>query len=162
MLDKIRALLISTSAIFGISLFSSSDSALAWFTICNKSGSRADVAFAYLDIPDSREYCGFLGCEPLHPNQKVWNSKGWWKLGSGECAQVYPHELTKRNSFYYVYAEAVDGSLIWRGSNYFCTMRTVFTLALADKKCSGTGRKWQPFIEVDTGYNRNFTYNLTD
>lgn len=165
MLKKLGALIISTSAIFSISLFSSSNAALAWFTICNKSGSTADVAFAYLDIPDPRQRddCRFLtGCEPLPPNQRVWNSEGWWNLSSGQCVQVYPHELTQRNSFYYIYANAVDGSGAWTGKNYFCTLNTAFTLALADRKCSGAGRKWKPFIEVNTGNNRNFTYNLTD
>jgi uncharacterized membrane protein len=163
MFNKIGVLLISTSAIFGASLFSSSDSALAWFQICNKSGSKANVAFAYLDIPDSREYCDALtGCEPLHPNQTVWNSEGWWNLSSGECAQVYPHELTKRNSIYYVYGETTDNTRKWSGEQPFCTLRTKFTLALADKKCNGQGREWKRFIKIDTGNSRNLTYSLTD
>jgi hypothetical protein len=47
MFNKIGVLLISTSPIFEVSLFSYSNSALAWFQICNKSGSKANVAFAY-------------------------------------------------------------------------------------------------------------------
>jgi len=163
MLDKIGALLISTSTLFVISLFSSPDSALAWFQICNKSGSEVSVAFAYLDIPDSREYCdALIGCEPLHPNQKVWNSEGWWNLSSGECAQVYPHELRKRNSIYYVYGEATDGSVEYSGEQAFCTLRTEFTLALANQKCNGDGREWKRFIKVGTGNSRNFTFTLRD
>ncbi len=163
MFNKIGILLISTSAIFGISLFTHSNSAFAWFTICNKSGSEANVAFAYLDIPDSREYCDALtGCEPLHPNQTVWNSQGWWNLSSGECAQVYPHELRKRNSIYYVYGEGTDGSGEWSGEQAFCTLSTEFTLALADKKCNGEGRELKQFTKVNTGNSRNFTYDLTD
>ncbi|HEY9706446.1 MAG TPA: DUF1036 domain-containing protein, partial [Allocoleopsis sp.] len=58
----------------------------AWFKVCNKSSQPVALAFAYLDIPDTREYCDFLGqCQPLRRNQKLWNTTGWWNLKSGEC-----------------------------------------------------------------------------
>jgi uncharacterized membrane protein len=163
MLYKIGTLFISTSAIFAISLFSSSKSALAWFEVCNKSGTPAQVAFAYADVPDSREYCDPInGCEPLPPNKSVWNSHGWWNLSSGQCAQVYPHELTKRNSVYYVHAEAQNGSVSWPGTQPFCTLTTEFTLALADRKCNGEGRTLKNFKEINTRDSRNYTYTLSD
>lgn len=138
----------------------------AWFTICNKSSTSVVVAFAYMDAPDIRSYCDTLSrtignCPPLPPSGRVWNSEGWWNLDSGDCAQVYPHELTKRNSYYYVYAESNDGgSRVWGGQHSFCTISDAFTLALADSRCEYGDRK--RFKEVYTGDARNYTYNLTD
>ena len=133
----------------------------AWFQICNKSSSSASVAFAYMDAPDIRSYCDNIigSCPPLPPSGRVWNSEGWWSLDSGDCAQVYPHELTKRNSVYYVHAQSSDGST-WGGENSFCTLSSVFTLAFANSRCDYG--EWKIFKEVRTGNARNYTYNLTD
>ena len=133
----------------------------AWFTICNKSSSSLSVAFAYMDAPDIRSYCNNVigSCPPLPPSGRVWNSEGWWSLDSDDCAQVYPHELTKRNSVYYVHAQSSDGST-WGGGNSFCTLSSVFTLAFANSRCDYG--EWKIFKEVRTGNARNYTYNLTD
>lgn len=140
--------------------------AQAWFQICNKSSQSVAVAFAYLDVPDSRNYCDAFGnCRPLSGGEKLWNSKGWWRLNSGECVGVYPHELKKRNSYYYVYARTLDGSSYWKGKNYFCVVDNIyqqFGLAYADSRCEGQNTRKLAFQQVYTGNAKNYTYSLTD
>jgi uncharacterized membrane protein len=143
---------------WGITLCSDS-SALAWFNICNRSSSDVRAAFAYNDMPDTRTYCGFTGCQPI-PG-KMWISSGWYYLRSGECKQVYPHELRKRNTYYYVYAEASDGSGEWTGNHPFCVLpdRENFSLGRANQVCNGERRN---FIERYTGNSKNATFTFVD
>jgi uncharacterized membrane protein len=125
----------------------------AWFKVCNRSGERANVAFAYLDRNDNRDV--------LSSYNHGWVSEGWWILDSGQCTQVYPHELWRRNSYFYVYA--YGNSLTWSGNHSFCTIRSRFKLANADKRCSGSGRTWKNFDEVIVGpRTQNYTYTLAD
>ena len=149
--------IIIGSTFWGLNLLYPS-TARAWFDVCNKSGDKASVAFAYLEI-DAAESDIFGNTPPRR--SRGWTTEGWWNLTSGECARVYPHELNKRNGIYYVYAEAEDGGE-WSGKNRFCTINKPFTLARADKQCEGIGRVWKNFIEVNTGNARNYTYNLGD
>ncbi|MBE9092897.1 DUF1036 domain-containing protein [Tychonema sp. LEGE 07203] len=149
-------LLISSSTFLALT-FSFPSAAHAWFTVCNKSTQKVSVAFAYLDI-NARKPDIFGNAPPQR--SRGWTSEGWWSLSSGECAQVYPHELRVRNSVYYVYAKGEDGGL-WGGDHNFCTIREAFTIGLADQRCGGRG-EFKGFVEVNTGNARNFTYNLTE
>lgn len=156
---------ILTAASVGVvvNLFSG-QSALAWFQICNNSSENVKVAFAYLETPDSRNYCDIFGsCYPIRG--QTWMTQGWTYLSNGQCQQVYPHELRKRNSHYYVYAESTDGMYSWAGNNSFCVAPTKerFTLAAADQRCNEEkGAQWRDFKEVYTGNARNFTFRITD
>jgi uncharacterized membrane protein len=140
--------------------------AQAWFRVCNKSSQSVAVAFAYLDVPDSRDYCNAFGqCEPLPRNKRIWNSQGWWQLNSGQCVGVYPHELRKRNSYYYVYARALNSSSSWGGDHSFCAVDDIFSkfgLAYADTRCNGQNTTRRGFQQVYTGNTKNYTYNLVE
>ncbi len=156
---------ILTAASVGVvvNLFSG-QSALAWFQVCNNSSSNVKVAFGYLETPDTRNYCDVFGsCYPIRG--KTWMTQGWTYLSNGQCQQVYPHELRKRNSYYYVYAESTDGMYSWTGNSTFCVAPTKerFTLASADQRCNEEkGAEWQNFKEVYTSNSRNFTFRVTD
>lgn len=146
------------SCTFLISTFSVTSPAHAWFNVCNKSASKANVAFAYLEIGARRP--DIFGNPGPPQMSQGWTSEGWWSLGSGECAQVYPHSLRERNRIYFVYGESDDGSS-WSGSQPFCTISSRFALGRADRVCGDSGT-WKRFIRVDVGGVKNFTYSLTD
>jgi uncharacterized membrane protein len=142
----------------------------AWFKVCNSSSKRVDVAFGYLSIPDNREPFAAQ-------SSKAWISEGWWTLSQGQCAQTYPHELWRRNRYYYVYAKSTDGRSVWKGNTPFCIAPRVFTL-FDYFVASGACREYMQdntvrdapdarqvgFIKVDIGSGRvqNFTYRLTN
>lgn len=143
---------------FSVLIMGTARPAHAWFEVCNQSTQQADVAFAYLDISDSRPI-DIFGTRPPAA-QRGWISEGWWTLKSGQCARVYPHELRVRNSYYYVYAKGKNGG-IWSGKKSFCVTGSAFTLGAANQRCGGNGY-WKNFNEVFTGNSRNYTYRLTE
>jgi uncharacterized membrane protein len=166
-----RLLFFSTAlSICAISL--KQDKALAWYEICNKTSQRVQTAFAYMDRWDNRTRPR-AGVSELSP----WISEGWWTLDPGQCARVYPHELWRRNQYYYVYAENTRRSFVWSGNNPFCVDRgAAFTIRNADlpintssnglaNGCYGGERLERVnFFQVDIGGGRtqNFTTDLTD
>jgi hypothetical protein len=138
------------------------------------------VAFAYYDATDNRD----TRIAPVAGTSQ-WRSEGWWTVNPGQCQQVYPHELWRRNNYYYVYAESDARTTIWRGKNYFGVGRgTPFRIFQADleinsdrnvlKGCGGINPNAQrgidsfsiervPFTQVEIrGRTQNFTYRLTD
>jgi uncharacterized membrane protein len=132
--------------------------AQAWFQICNHSTQKVSTAFAYWDM-DARRPDIFGLVEPTL--DRGWTSEGWWILNSGECAQVYPHDLSERNSTYYVYAQAFDGGEWGKGTDFCVVPRSAFTVGNANGKCGGEG-VWKDFNEVNTGNSRNYTYTLNE
>lgn len=145
----ILTLVIPVSSFGGI--FFNQKPAHAWFEVCNRSGESVSLAFAYLDRSDNRHSYYNNG----------WVSEGWWNLNSGDCTQVYPHELWRRNRFYYVYAQGNKGR-VWKGNKSFCTVQQRFKLGNAATNCSGPGRTWKNFVEINTGRSSDYTFNLTD
>jgi uncharacterized membrane protein len=131
----------------------------AWFQVCNQSQQIAFVAFAFLDIEDSR-HSGYRSTSEIAvmPRTTGWIARGWTRLEPGSCRQTYEHELTKRNRYYYVFAKSPSGA-VWSGNNGHCVDPVNgFTFQqYRDGSCSG---EWVKFIEVDTNGARNFTFNL--
>lgn len=149
--------LFSFSA-FSIAIMGESQPAYAWFKICNQSTQTVYTAFAYEDV-NAREPDIFGVAPPQRT--KGWNSEGWWTLESGQCAEVYPHDLRDRNSYYYVYAKGNSGG-VWEGDNKFCVVPgSAFTVGSANHRCGGRG-DWRNFREVNVGNSRNYTYRLTE
>lgn len=142
---------------FSIVTVGNPESAHAWFKICNQSTQTVSAAFAYEDLSGINR--DIFGSAPPQMS-RGWTSEGWWNLKSGQCVQVYPHDLRDRNSFYYVYAKG-DSGVVWEGKNPFCVTSSSFTLGFANGRCGGRGR-FENFKEVDTGNSRNFTYRFTD
>jgi uncharacterized membrane protein len=131
----------------------------AWFDVCNRSNDTAYVVFKSLVTSDNRATGPYAGAKTL------WMTEGWWTLNPGGCARVYPHELWRRNRYYYVYAETKNRRKQWGGNHRSCIANRRFTFYGSD--C------WTPqgnaadgytvgFDEVDIGGGRtqNFTYNL--
>lgn len=137
--------------------------AQAWFKICNQSTETVSTAFSYLNVSSNR-LGGVLGGVfggSIPQSNKGWTSQGWWTLNPGACAEVYPADLSERNSYFYVYAKGSDGGL-WGGNKRFCVdPSSEFIVDSANKNCSGRG-EWRGFNEVYTGDSRNYTYRLTD
>src|SRR5688572_13306206 len=88
----------------------SASPAFGWFAVCNKSVEPIAVAFAYYDRNDKRE--------PVGEHTLTWKSEGWWALKPSECARVYPHELWRRNRYYFVHAHGVKNE--WGADLKFC------------------------------------------
>lgn len=139
----------------------STQEALAWFTVCNQSSDKIYVAFGYLDAPDNRDVD--YGSHPQSMSSTTgWVAAGWFNLNSGECTNPYPHELWRRNRYYYVYAETANGKT-WGGNTYFCIDRhNRFSWGQRrDGSCEGVFRG---FYKVDIGGGRvqNYTFTLRD
>jgi uncharacterized membrane protein len=149
-------LALSSFSVFSIVAIGENKPAYGWFDVCNRSTQTVRVAFAYLDVDSAtRDVFGLS----IPQAERGWVSEGWWKLTSGECARVYPHELRKRNTLYYVHAKG--NTVSWGRNHNFCVTDNKFTLGVADKRCGANGR-WQGFTEVSTGNSRNYTFNLTE
>ena len=104
----------------------------AWIKICNRTSANADVAFAWVDVNDNRD--------PSFDNG--WIVKGWWSLQPGQCASVYPHELWRRNRYYYYDATSPFGK--WaggEGSSSFCITSARMQIPQSSRvksECGGT------------------------
>lgn len=132
----------------------SNEKAAAWLRVCNRSSETAYVAVAYLDTNDNRDAEFDNG----------WVSEGWWAIVPDACAQVYPHELWRRNRYYYVYAKGKNGGE-WSGRNSFCvTNGAAFTNRGANADCDGRNQEWKRFDQIDIGGGKiqNYTYSLGD
>jgi uncharacterized membrane protein len=137
----------------------------AWFDVCNRSNRRVPVAFGYRDFVDNRELLA-------SSSSSSWISEGWWSLNPGNCTRVYPHELWRRNRYYYVFAKSTDGKLVWGGNTSFCVVSRAFTFLNVGNLCrdadSANGlaeprdARYESFQQVDIGGGKvqNFTYNL--
>ena len=111
-----------------------------------------DVAVAYYDIDDDRT-------NSYHQTgTKTWITEGWFRIPARSCETVYPHELRRRNTIYYVHVRGrSDGA-----THSFCVDNyDRFKLGSADRVCQGgRGRRPAGFFEVNTGSNRDYTYTV--
>ena len=113
------------------------------FRFCNQYGKTLWVAFQWSSP----------GC----PDGGDWETAGWWKLDPGQCKVVFGRDLQEVNTYYYFYAEAIDGA-VWGGPFMTCVPQTVFDWCL--NTCS-TAARYVGFRELNIdGYN-NYTFNLT-
>jgi uncharacterized membrane protein len=117
----------------------------AAFNLCNYSSKIVDVAFAL-----------------EHPQQKGnWISAGWKRLNSGTCQTLINYDLTKINQNVYFYGLSVDGQTSYAGRQNFCVVRgQPFTVFNADRNCNGG--EFLPFVQVSTGYKKDYSHNITD
>lgn len=152
---KKHALMLGTVVLLGVSTIFP-EKASAWFEVCNRSQSEASVAFAYLDIADNRNEK--LRRANADGSPQPWFSEGWWNLKPGDCRKVYPHELWRRNRYYYVYANSRDGKRLWSGNYAFCTSPNEFTIDNSKRNCPE--RRGFQQIDIGGGRVRNYTYEL--
>ncbi len=121
-------------------MFAMTQSAKAWYEICNKSSYYVYAAFGYHD-------------------GNAWISEGWWDLAPGECAEVHSSRLL--NQKYYVYAESHDEDYYWEGDYPFCVSDDAFTIT-GDTNCKSRGYYELGFFEVDVGEAGDWTTDLID
>ena len=110
------------------------------FRLCNNSGARISVAFAYSE-------------------KQVWISEGWWNLKPSACETLLRGPLAAE--FYYVYGMDERGGE-WKGKAFMCTRDREFKVDGRDD-CFVRGFDRTGFFEVDTGKDaKNWTVELTD
>ncbi|WOB43129.1 DUF1036 domain-containing protein [Thermoleptolyngbya oregonensis NK1-22] len=144
LLDLLGTLALSSTVIL-ISTLTLSEPAHAWFQMCNRSSATVRSAFAYFDDSDNRSQ---------RAGNRHWVSEGWWTLEPGRCVQAYPHELWRRNRYYYIYAEEVRGNRVWGGENYFWVHRSQpFTIRRADGNNDGITPPYNPSDPVHLAYS---------
>jgi len=116
--------------------------AFADFRVCNHSGVRTWMAIA----------------EKIEGG---YTTKGWTEVPAGGACKTLVRG-TLRSQYYYVYGRDEEGLEI-TGNDRFCTVEgRNFNLLNADEACTGPGREWQSFLEVDTGDDTTFTFDIYD
>lgn len=100
-------------------------------------------------------------------NDEQFESRGWTRVPTKECAQVINQNLDNR--YYFFYAEAVtqDGDVvveagrrkIWGGEKPLCSKPTRFVIS-GDENCTARGFDRHLFKQIDTGSARRWTVNL--
>ncbi len=116
--------------------------ALADLSVCNHSGVRTFVALA------SDTDAGYI-------------TRGWTTVeANGACTKVVTGALPNR--FYYLYGHDEEGMEI-AGNDRFCVVTgRSFNILNADQSCSGANREWRDFLEIDTGDEADFTFDVYD
>lgn len=113
--------------------------AVAGFSVCNQSFDIANVAMG----------------------QQVrgrFETRGWWKIGPNQCAEVIRDTLTNR--FVYIFATDVFGKELLSGSVPLCIGPDRFVIE-GETDCLVRGYLDARFIEVDTQDNESWTLFLT-
>lgn len=111
---------------------------LAKFTVCNQT---LDV----VNISIGRDV------------NNVFQTEGWWTIGTNQCANVIPDALQSR--YIYVYAQDVFGQSILDGSVKMCISPRKFVIAGLED-CWQRGHVEVHFQEVDTGNKDRWTLFL--
>jgi uncharacterized membrane protein len=116
-----------------------------------------------LTCPSVQAELNFCNGAPLtietvlgEPTAGNWQSRGWWTLKSGECANVLGGDLTNR--YYYAFAQTPGGKWKWRGEIPFC-LGYPGPFALQQSDCSPD--MLQNFSTVDTRESKSFYYWFT-
>jgi uncharacterized membrane protein len=88
-------------------------------------------------------------------------TRGWTPVdGGGACATVVSGNLRER--FYFLHGYDEEGMEV-AGDRRLCVVTgRYFNLWNADRNCTGAGREWRDFLEVDTSENAEFTFDLYD
>lgn len=116
----------------------SSQVAQAEFAVCNQSFDVVNVAIG-LDVDG------------------VFQTEGWWTIGTNQCANVIRDELDSR--YIYVYAQDVFGKPILNGTTTMCIEPKRFSIRGIDS-CWSRGHIKARFIEVDTEKTQRWTLFL--
>lgn len=127
-----------TRTLLTLGLLLAAPAAHAGLEICNQTSERTSVAVGY-------------------SKDGVWTSEGWWNIAPNDCTTVVGGDLSKRYYYYHAYSNSSN----WGSQKYyFCTERSVFTIA-GDKDCSSRGYTQSEFNQLDVGSNTQYTLNLT-
>lgn len=96
-------------------------------------------------------------------------SRGWYRIGTGECLRPYKKALD--GSAIYSFGEAVDENgpiisadnipLIWDGDTLLCTQSTRFNIA-EHENCEAKGMTPTRFRKIDLGGARSWTIRYTE
>ena len=117
----------------------SSAPAQAQFSVCNQSFDVVNVAVGRLD-------------------RGAFQTRGWWKIGPNQCANVIRDPLDTR--YVYVYAQDVFGKEILNGAVSMCVAPDRFTIE-GEGDCLVRGYLDAPFVEVDTQDTERWTLFIT-
>jgi uncharacterized membrane protein len=128
------------AASLAVTVFLTSEPALADFRLCNNTSSRIGVAVGYKE-------------------SEAWTTEGWWNLAARSCETVLRGTLVAR--FYYIYALDYDRGGEWSGQAYMCTREKEFTIR-GTEDCLARGFDRTGFFEVDTGEQPSWTVQLTE
>ncbi len=131
-----NALFLAAALLLAPGFFSS---AMAAFTLCNKTKADVRVALGRFD-------------------GKAWTSEGWWNVRPAQCATPLNGPLQAR--FYYFYA--TDGAGTWEGKTNFCVAPAKRFNAETRADCARRGFDRRGFLEVDTGRNADWTQTLSN
>ncbi|PTV95964.1 putative membrane protein [Rhodobacter aestuarii] len=112
--------------------------ATAGFQVCNQTLDLANVAIG-------------------QPDGVGFESRGWWKIGPNQCAEVIRKPIAAR--FLYVFATDIFGKELLSGSVPLCIAPKRFVIE-GESDCALRGYVEAPFIEVDTGDNADWTLFL--
>ena len=118
----------------------------AEFTICNQSFDVVNVAI------------GEAGGGLAYGGGEEFVTRGWWTIGTNQCANVIREELVNR--YIYVYAADVFGQPILDGSVPMCIGPRAFEVR-GIEECWQRGHAEALFFEVDTRAVARWTLFLT-
>lgn len=89
----------------------------------------------------------------------VFQTQGWWTIGSNQCATTIREEL--KNRYIYVFASDVFGQPILEGTVTMCIGPDKFIID-GTESCWQRGHLQASFLEVDTQAVQRWTLFLTD
>ncbi len=112
----------------------------AEFTVCNQSFDVLNIAIGQLHYDRFR-------------------TRGWWKIGPNQCANVIRKPLESR--YIYVYAKDVFGKAVLNGSVPMCIAPDRFAID-GETDCLIRGYLEVPFIEVDTQQTKRWTMFIAE
>ncbi|WP_298294599.1 DUF1036 domain-containing protein [uncultured Litoreibacter sp.] len=122
-------------AALGLPFFGGTAPAQAQFSVCNQSFDVVNVAVGQL-------------------NRGAFRTRGWWKIGPNQCANVIRDPLDTR--YIYVFAKDVFGKEILSGAVSMCVAPDRFVID-GEQDCLVRGYLDAPFIEVDTQDTERWT-----
>jgi uncharacterized membrane protein len=76
------------------------------------------------------------------PHADMWTSRGWWKVGSGQCRTIG----TYAKGYFYYFAENRRAS--WSGGKNFCTSSEAFRILIMPDECA-EGESTKGFHEIN-------------
>lgn len=121
--------MLAASRIFALIVAAMPTMASAAFTVCNRTFDVANVA---------------IGVEV----GGAFETRGWWKIGPNQCAEVIREDLSAR--FVYVYALDVFGRELLPGTVPLCVGPERFR-ASSTENCRVLGYLEARFVEVEVG-----------
>lgn len=91
-----------------------------------------------------------------------WQSRGWYRVNSGQTITVYRGSVSKLNRYWYAYVEAEDGRAIWSG-NYLFRVNDpeAFNYVLPGRDHLDSRWQRKGFFAMDVRDNDHYTMRLT-